>query len=97
MVSGVIYIIPNLYRGFKNLAKAAGVADVCWHDLRRTAGCRWLQVHKKQMAEVSVLLGHSSIVVTERSYAFLDQMQVAQETAAQNPAQVAAASLKTVK
>jgi integrase len=76
----------NLYRGFKTLAEAAGIGEICWHDLRRTAGCRWLQDHGKKMHEVSALLGHGSIMVTEKSYAFLDQSRVAQETAAQNPA-----------
>lgn len=82
----------NLYRGFKILADKAQIADVCWHDLRRTAGCRWLQdkAKPKRIEEVSVLLGHSSIGVTQKSYAFLDQMQVARDAAAQNPAQAQA-------
>lgn len=74
-------------RSFKTLAGKAGLPDICWHDLRRTAGCRWLKDYRKQMHEVSMLLGHSSVKVTEKSYAFLDQMQLAEETAAQNPAQ----------
>lgn len=76
----------NLYRGFKLLASKANIPNVCWHDLRRTAGCRWLQDHKKSIHEVSALLGHGSIAVTEKSYAFLDQLQVAKETAAQKQA-----------
>lgn len=77
----------NLYRGFKVLAAKAGMPELCWHDLRRTAGCRWLREYGKKMHEVSILLGHSSIQVTEKSYAFLDQQQLAEETAAQFPAQ----------
>jgi integrase len=77
----------NLFRGFKALVSKAGIPEVCWHDLRRTAGCRWLQNHGKQLHQVSVLLGHSSIVVTEKSYAFLDQLQLAKDTATQFPAQ----------
>jgi integrase len=76
----------NLYRGFKALAAEAGMPELWWHDLRRTAGCRWLRDYKKQIHEVSVLLGHSSVVVTERSYAFLEQEVLAQETSAQIPA-----------
>lgn len=50
---------------------ASGIAPFGWHDLRRTCGCRLLQVHKLSMEEVSKWLGHSSITVTERHYAFL--------------------------
>ena len=57
--------------------KRAGIARLSWHDLRRTAGCRWLQRDGKRMEEVSILLGHSSVTVTERSYAFLDGEKVA--------------------
>lgn len=62
---------------------------VRWHDLRRTAGCRWLQRDRRSMEEVSRMLGHSSIKVTEKTYAFLDEEQVAMQIAAQNPAQQA--------
>lgn len=76
----------NFYRAFKALALRLGINDVQWHDLRRTAACRWLQDYGKSLHEVSVLLGHSSYGVTEKSYAFLDQQRVAEETA-QSPAQ----------
>jgi integrase len=59
---------------------------VNWHDLRRTAGCRWLQDYRKSIGEVSVMLGHSSIVVTEKHYAFFDGIRLAEETAAHFPA-----------
>lgn len=65
-------------KGFKAAARRGGIKDVRWHDLRRTAGCRWLQRDGKSMEEVSGLLGHSSVTVTEKSYAFLDLEQVAQ-------------------
>lgn len=42
------------------------------HDLRRTCGVRLLRDHKMTMAAVSRWLGHSSIKVTERVYAFLE-------------------------
>jgi integrase/recombinase XerD len=45
--------------------------DVEWHDLRRTCGCRLLQDRGFSMEAVSKWLGHSSIKVTERHYAFL--------------------------
>jgi integrase/recombinase XerD len=42
-----------------------------WHDLRRTCGCRLLQDRGFTMEAVSKWLGHSSVKVTERHYAFL--------------------------
>lgn len=51
---------------------AAGVPDVRWHDLRRTCGCRLLQDHGLSIEKVSKWLGHQSIAVTERAYAFLN-------------------------
>lgn len=44
---------------------------VQWHDLRRTCGCRLLQDRGFSMEEVSKWLGHSSVKVTEKHYAFL--------------------------
>jgi integrase len=49
----------------------AGLDPFSWHDLRRTCGCRLLQEHGLSMEEVSKWLGHKSISVTERHYAFL--------------------------
>lgn len=59
------------WREFQLGAETAGLQDVTWHDLRRTCGCRLLQDHKMEMGRVSKWLGHSSIKVTERHYAFL--------------------------
>lgn len=59
------------YRLLQKLADAAGIKDLEWHDLRRTCGCRLLQDYKMDMARVSRWLGHSSIKVTEKHYAFL--------------------------
>ena len=63
------------------VAAKAGIAAFSWHDLRRTCGCRLLQgrglgwaprpAKKLSMERVSKWLGHSSISVTERHYAFL--------------------------
>lgn len=49
-----------------------GVTGVEWHDLRRTCGVRLLRDHRFDMARVSLWLGHSSIAVTEKVYAFLE-------------------------
>lgn len=68
----------NMDKGLKSAARRASIKDLRWHDLRRTAGCRWLQRDSKTMAEVSLLLGHSSIKVTEERYAFLEAEVVAQ-------------------
>ncbi len=59
------------YREFQKGIKAAGLQDVEWHDLRRTCGCRLLQDHGMSMTQVSKWLGHSSVKVTEKHYAFL--------------------------
>lgn len=66
-----------LEKGFKAAARRAKITDLRWHDLRRTAGCRWLQRDGKSMEEVSILLGHSSVTVTEKCYAFLEADAVA--------------------
>lgn len=76
----------NMTKGFKAAAKRAGIADLRWHDLRRTAGCRWRQRDGVKLEEVSVLLGHSSYIVTEKCYAFLDNSDIAEGLAAQKSA-----------
>lgn len=82
-------------KGLKAAMRRAGIKDLRWHDLRRTAGCRWLQRDGKTMEEVSMLLGHSSIMVTEATYAFLDADAVAESfSAAQKPDHGAVPRLK---
>ncbi len=61
------YILKRL----KAAAKRAGIKPLIWHDLRRTCGCRLLQDHGMSMDKVRDWLGHSSVTVTEKSYAFL--------------------------
>jgi integrase len=78
----------QMNKGLKAACRRAGLTNVQWHDLRRTAGCRWLQRDGKSMEEISILLGHSSVLVTEQRYAFLEGDAVAASLgAAQNPAQ----------
>jgi integrase/recombinase XerD len=67
----------TLQKGLKAAARRAGITNLEWHDLRRTAGCRWLQRDRKSLAEVCILLGHSSVKVTEERYAFLEAEAVA--------------------
>lgn len=66
---GIRYKTMN--KGLKAAARRAGIKDLNWHDLRRTFGCRRLQDDRMPIEQVSYLLGHSSVTVTERSYAFL--------------------------
>jgi integrase len=67
----------QMNKGLKAAARRGKLSDVRWHDLRRTAGCRWLQRDGKTLDEVSELLGHSSVVVTQKSYAFLNVESIA--------------------
>lgn len=78
--TGTRYLQMN--KGLKAAARRAKLADVRWHDLRRTAGCRWLQRDGRKMEEVSGLLGHSSVQVTENRYAFLNLEAIAESLAA---------------
>lgn len=61
----------SLLEGLTAAARRAGVAEVKWHDLRRTCGCRLLQVYGLSMEKVSNWLGHSDVRVTAERYAFL--------------------------
>lgn len=74
--TGTRYLAMN--KGLKAAMRRAGISDLCWHDLRRTAGCRWLQRDGKSMEEVSILLGHGSSKITSERYAFLVSEQVAE-------------------
>jgi integrase len=82
--SDFVFINPDtgtryrqLNKGLKAAMRRAKIKELCWHDLRRTAGCRWLQ-EGRSMEEVSILLGHSSVAVTEARYAFLEGESVAE-------------------
>lgn len=62
----------GLGKGLAGAARRAKIRPLTWHDLRRTNGCRLLQDRGLSMEQVSRWLGHSSIVVTEKAYAFLE-------------------------
>lgn len=61
----------KLTRGLAGAAGRAKVENLRWHDLRRTCGCRLLQDYGMDIHKVSKWLGHRSVTVTERAYAFL--------------------------
>jgi integrase len=67
-------------KAFETALQKAGLKDVRWHDLRRTAGCRWLR-DGRSIDDVSSLLGHATVTITQRSYAFMDQEKTAQKAA----------------
>ena len=62
----------DLNKTLQKIAAAVEVEDITIHDLRRTCGCRLLQDYMMPMERVSLWLGHSSVKVTEKVYAFLD-------------------------
>lgn len=66
--------IKSIRQGFEAAVAefvAAGGEHFTAHDLRRTAGCRWLN-DGNSMEAVSQALGHSNVIVTQKHYAFLD-------------------------
>jgi integrase len=80
--------------GLLAAVRRSGLMDVQgYHDLRRTAGCRWLQRDGKSIGEVSTLLGHSSVQVTEKSYAFFEAEIIAASITATNTATVHESSM----
>lgn len=71
--------LKDYKKGFKGACERAGVLDVTIHDLRRTFGSWRLQGirgKKLDLKEVSLLLGHTTTRMTERTYAFLDEMRI---------------------
>ncbi len=62
----------NMEKGLKGARRRSAIRALRWHDLRRTCGCRLLQDHGLSMEGVKEWLGHSSVVVTERAYAFIE-------------------------
>lgn len=72
-------------KGLAGAAKRAKIPPLTWHDLRRTCGCRLLQQHEMSMEKVSRWPGHSSVMVTERAYAFLEDEHLQAAVAGTNP------------
>lgn len=58
----------NISKEFDHLARAAGLPDIKFHDLRHTAASQMLQ-HNIPIAEVSRILGHSKVSITLDIYA----------------------------
>ena len=73
-------------KGLQEAAKRAKIAKLNWHDLRRTCGCRLIQVHGFTKDQVQEWMGHESVAQTERAYAFLgaDALQEAVQKSAQS-------------
>lgn len=72
----------RMVKAFSTAARKAGIKGLKWHDLRRTFGVRRLRGEGypvASMQEVSEMLGHSTVAVTERSYAFLNAEKTAQK------------------
>ena len=53
---------------FKKEARRLGIPDIRFHDLRRTFGYNLIR-QGRPIYEISKLLGHSSVITTERHYA----------------------------
>ena len=54
--------------GVKRYMRKASIEDACTHTLRKTFGSRLLETKAADIYEISRLLGHSSVIVTERHY-----------------------------
>lgn len=93
--TGERYVQMNL--GMKAAARRAGIKDLRWHDLRRTSGCRWLQRDGRSMEEVSVLLGHSGVTVTEQRYAFIEGEAIAEALSSRTISAHATAEMRKVR
>ena len=65
---GTALIARNLLKSYKILLHHADLPDVTFHDLRHTAGSLMLLAGARY-AEVSEVLGHSSVAVTQKIYA----------------------------
>jgi integrase len=73
VVQDATYTLASL----KRIAATVGIEDLRWHDLRRTCGVRRLRDHGNSMEEVQLWLGHEDIRVTQQSYSFLDEEDLA--------------------
>lgn len=67
---------PNFTRENRAACEGAGIPYVTFHALRRSAGAHWLDCGMS-LLEVSRILGHRSIVTTERWYAGVGESTLA--------------------
>jgi integrase len=67
---GRAYTQSGFSKHFANVTERAGVPDITFHDLRRHVGTVLINSGER-LEVVSKLLGHSSVAVTQRSYAHL--------------------------
>lgn len=68
--NGEPYTVSGLSKHFAHVAERAGCPDVTFHDLRRHVGTVLINSGER-LEVVSKLLGHSTVAVTQRSYAHL--------------------------
>jgi len=61
----VFGIESNVKRSFATACRRAGIEGLHFHDLRHTAATRWIQAGMP-LTTVSKLLGHSSVITTQR-------------------------------
>jgi integrase len=67
---GLPYTVDGFSKHFARVAERAGVEDITFHDLRRHVGTTLINAGER-LEVVSRLLGHSTVAVTQRSYAHL--------------------------
>jgi integrase len=67
---GKPYTVDGFSKHFAKVAARAGVPDITFHDLRRHVGTLLINAGER-LEVVSKLLGHSTVAVTQRSYAHL--------------------------
>lgn len=68
-----------ILHGLKMAAERAGIKDhdkIKLHDLRRTFACRYLKAHPKDYWQLMMLMGHSTLEVTKKSYAWLETADI---------------------
>jgi integrase len=67
---GAPYTVDGFSKHWAKVAERAGCPDITFHDLRRHVGTRLINAGER-LEVVSKLLGHSTVAVTQRSYAHL--------------------------
>lgn len=67
---GAPYTVDGFSKHFARIAERAKAPDITFHDLRRHVGTLLINAGER-LEVVSKLLGHSTVAVTQRSYAHL--------------------------